>query len=228
MPDNQTSQENSFTSMQAYMLAAICLLVGVALGYLFRGSASPAAANALGSAAIQTAAAPRPQGAQQTVTPQQLKHMADTQAQPLLARLKSSPNDPALLAQIGNVYYDTQIYQEAIKYYDQSLKADPQNADVRTDLGTSYYYLGDADRALQEFRTVLKNDPKHGQTMFNMGMVQWQGKGDVKGAVEIWERLLQTVPDFPDRAKVQQLVEKAKAHTTTPPSAKTDKPATTM
>jgi cytochrome c-type biogenesis protein CcmH/NrfG len=224
MSENQTSRETNFTSTQAYVLAAICLLVGIALGYFFRGSASPAAANASGGAAMQTAAAPMSQAAQQRVTPEQLKHMADTQAQPLLARLQSSPNDPALLAQIGNVYYDTQSYQEAIKYYDQSLKADPRNADVRTDLGTAYYYLGDADRALQEFRTVLKNDPKHGQTMFNMGMVQWQGKGDVKGAVEIWEHLLQTVPNFPDRAKVEQLVEKAKAHTTTPPALRPTNP----
>jgi cytochrome c-type biogenesis protein CcmH/NrfG len=160
------------------------------------------------------------------VTPEQLKHMADKQAEPLLARLQSSPNDPALLAQVGNVYYDTRIYSEAIKFYDQSLKADPKNPDVRTDLGTSYYYLGDADRALQEFHTVLKYDPKHAQTMFNMGMVQWQGKGDAKAAVASWEQLLKAVPDYPDRAKVQQLIEKAKAHSDMAPGTKTDKPAT--
>ena len=38
LPDNST-----WTSAQAYILAVFCLVLGVALGYLFRGSASPAA-----------------------------------------------------------------------------------------------------------------------------------------------------------------------------------------
>jgi len=215
--------QNQWTGLQAYVLAVVCLLVGIAMGYFFRGSASNVAA----SSASTNASAPQPpQGmGQGRVTPEQLKHMADKQAEPLLAQLKSNPNDPALLAQVGNVYYDTQSYNDAIKYYDQSLKADPKNPDVRTDLGTSYYYLGDSDRALKEFQTVLQYDPKHGQTIFNMGMVQWQGKGDAKAAVASWQQLLKAVPDYPDRAKVEQLIEKARAHTNMAPGTKTNKPA---
>ncbi len=229
MGQDQAGRPTNWTSLQAYMLAVICLLVGIAMGYFFRGSASEASSPSVSANAASTA----PQGTpadmgpgQGRVSPEQLKHMADKQAEPLLARLQSSPNDPALLAQIGNVYYDTRSYNEAIKFYDQSLKADPKNADVRTDLGTSYYYLGDADRALQEFHTVLKYDPRHAQTMFNMGMVQWQGKGDSKAAVASWEQLLKAVPDYPDRSKVQQLIDKAKVHSDMAPGTKTDKPAT--
>ncbi len=223
MADKPAIQSN-WTSVQAYSLAVICLLVGIAMGYLFRGSAAaPAAASAdVASSGSGAAAA----ATQQRVTPEQLRRMAEKQAEPLMAQLQSNPNDPALLAQVGNIYYDTQTYNEAIKFYDRSLKADPANADVRTDLGTSYYYLGDADRALQEFHTALKYDPKHAQTIFNMGMVQWQGKGDVKAAVASWEQLLKVVPDYPERKKVEQLIEKAKAHANMAPGTKTDKPAT--
>jgi cytochrome c-type biogenesis protein CcmH/NrfG len=192
------------------------------MGYLFRGTESKAAASVSAPAPQQVAA-----GANQApVTPEQLKHMADTQAQPLLQQLKSSPNDAVLLAQIGNIYYDTRNFEEAIKFYEQALNVEPKNADVRTDMGTAYYYLGNSDRAVQEFKTVLQDDPKHAQTLFNMGMVQWQGKGDAKSAVATWQLLLKAVPDYPDRAKVEQLVERAKAHTTMPPGTKTDKPAT--
>lgn len=215
--------KDGWSSLQAYSLAVVCLIVGLAMGYLFRGSASVTAD------AGSTAASSPPQGmpsgmGQQQVTPEQLKHMADKQAEPLLARLRTTPDDPALLAQIGNIYYDTQSYRDAIQYYDQSLKIDPRNADVRTDLGTSYFYLGDADRAIQEFQIALQKDSKHAQTMFNLGMVQWQGKGDVKAAVASWERLLNTVPDYPERAKVEQLVKKAKSHMNMAPGTKTDKP----
>ena len=214
----------SWTSIQAYVLATICLVVGIAVGYLLRGSAGgdsqTAAKRGAGAA---SAGMPATKGSQPT--PEQLKHMADTQAQPILAQLQSSPNDPKLLAQAGNIYYDAQQYRDAIEYYGRALRADPKDANVRTDMGTAYFYMGDSDRALQEFQTALKSDPKHGQTMFNMGMVLWQGKGDVSGAVAIWEKLLKTVPDYPDRAKVEEMLAKAKQHANIKPGTKTSKPA---
>jgi len=212
-----------WTSTQAYVLATICLVVGIAVGYLLRGSAG--SDNPVPPSAAASAPANMPAGGNQP-TPEQLKHMADKQAEPILAQLKNSPNDPKLLAQAGNVYYDAQQYQVAIEYYNRSLQANPKDANVRTDMGTAYFYLGDSDRALQEFRTALKDDPKHGQTMFNMGMVQWQGKGDVPGAVATWEKLLKTVPDYPERARVEELLAKAKEHSNIKPGTKTDKPAT--
>jgi cytochrome c-type biogenesis protein CcmH/NrfG len=215
----------TWTSTQAYVLAIICLLVGVAVGYLVKGSAAPQTdANT-----TQTAGAPAMppgMGMEQQPTAADLKRMADTQAAPLLARLKSEPSNPQLLAQIGNLYYDAQQYKDAIDYYTRVLAIQPGNPDVRTDMGTAYYYLGDPDRAIQEFQTVLKSDPKHGQTLFNLGMVQWQGKGDAQAAVAAWENLLKVVPDYPDRAKVQELITRAKEHTKIPPGTRTDKPAT--
>jgi cytochrome c-type biogenesis protein CcmH/NrfG len=151
--------------------------------------------------------------------------MADKQAEPILAQLKNSPSDPRLLAEAGNVYYDAQQYRAAIEYYDRALRVEPKNANVRTDMGTAYFYLGDSDRALQEFQTALKDDPKHGQTMFNMGMVQWQGKGDAPAAVATWEKLLKTVPDYPERARVEEMLAKAKQHGSIKPGTKTAKPA---
>lgn len=213
----------NWTSIQAYVLATICLVVGIAVGYLLRGSAGgdtrpqPSAAPAAASAGMPAT--------NSQPTPEQLKHMADTQAQPILAQLTGSPNDPKLLAQAGNVYYDAQQYRNAVDYYGRSLQADPKDANVRTDMGTAYFYLGDPDRALQEFQTALKSDPKHGQTMFNMGMVLWQGKGDISGAVAAWEKLLKTVPDYPERARVEEMLAKAKQHANIKPGSKTSKPA---
>jgi len=223
----QSSQSSNWTSTQAYVLALICLVIGVAVGYFVRGSASPAAApEQVASSPVSAAPAMGGNMDPSKVSPEQLRHMVEKQVEPMLQQLKATPNDPALLAQVGNVYYDTQLYQDAIGYYDRSLKVDPKNVGVRTDMGTAYFYLGDADRAITEFNTALAQDPKHGQTLYNLGMVQWQGKGDVNAAVTAWERLLKTVPDYPDRAKVEQLVTKAKEHSKMKPGEKTTKPAT--
>ncbi len=218
-------QNNNWTSTQAYVLAVICLVIGVAVGYFVRGSASPASAPAV---AAQSQQAPAGMGGMDpnSVTPDQLRHMVEKQVEPQLQQLKANPSDPALLAQVGNVYYDTQLYKDAIGYYEKSLNSDPKNVGVRTDMGTAYFYMGDSDRAITEFKKALELDPKHGQTLFNLGMVQWQGKGDVNAAVSAWENLLKNVPDYPDRARVQDLVSKAKQHTNMKPGEKTTKPAT--
>lgn len=221
---SQNVENKSWSSLQAYSLAVFCLVVGLAMGYLFRGSASVAQHTSESAAAAAPQGMPAGMG-QGRVTPEQMKHMADKKAEPLLAQLQANPKDPSLLAQVGNIYYDTQNYKDAIEFYSKSLEADPKNADVRTDLGTSYYYLGDTDRAMEEFHNVLKRDPKHAQTMFNIGMVQWQGRGDVKAAVATWEQLLKVAPDYPNRARVEQLIEKARAHTNMAPGTKTEKPA---
>ena len=60
---------------------------------------------------------------------------------------------------------------------------------------------------------TAKFQPPHAQTLFNMGIVKWQGKKDGKGAIQIWEKLLASNPSYPDRPKVQQLLDQVKRET---------------
>lgn len=226
----ETRNSQSWTSTQAYLMAVICLIVGTAVGYLIRGSqaSAPTATPAVPAAATGQAPADAMHagmGQNQMPSPEQMKAMADQSAVPLLEKLKSNPKDAATLAQVGNLYYDAQQFNVAVDYYGRALAIEPKNAAVRTDLGTAYLYLGDSDRAIEEFNTALKDNPKHAQAMFNLGMAQWRGKGDAKAAVATWEKLLATVPDFPERANVEQMVEQAKKHLNIKPGQKTDKPA---
>jgi len=203
------SQSSRWTTLQAYTLAAVCLLLGIVGGWLFRGAKPPAAPP---SSAAQTAPAPASAGMTSQPTPEQMKAMGDAQAQPLLEKLKSNPNDPELLASIGNIYYDTQQYSIAINYYRQALKVQPTNAAVRTDMGTSYWFNGDADSAIAEFKKSLSYDPNRANTLFNLGIVLWQGKMDVDGAVATWQKLLDTNPNYAGKDKVLQLIAEAKKH----------------
>jgi cytochrome c-type biogenesis protein CcmH/NrfG len=214
--------DNNWSAKQAYVLALICLVLGLASGYFLRGSGQSAISEPAPGKNAATAAQDMP-GAPPSA--ERMKHMADEQAKPLLAQLANEPSNPELLAKIGNIYYDAQQFQEAISYYDRSLKVDPRNANVRTDRGTAYFYLGDSDRAITELENVVKTDPKHAQTMFNLGIIKWQANGDAKGAVQTWEQLLKAVPDYPERGKVEQLIARAKQHTKIAPGTKTDKPA---
>lgn len=226
MADTKNSTTGNWTGLQAYVLAVICLLAGVAIGYLVRGSASP-------DTPAQAASVPAGMGGmpgnmssmQQQPTPDQMKHMADVQAQPLLAQLKQTPNDADLLSKIGNLYYDAQQYPEAVDYYERSLKVNPKANDVRTDMATAYHYMGQSDKALAEYNEVLKIDSKHANALFNEGMVKWQDKMDMKGAIAAWKQLLATNPDYAKKDQVQELISKAEEHLTMKPGTKTTKSA---
>jgi len=204
-----TSVPPKWTTLQAYTLAVVCLLLGIAGGWLLRGSQSSGAPAE--SAAV---AAPAGMGAGMNAqpTPEQMKAMGDTQAKPLLDKLKTDPNNPDLLASIGNVYYDTQQYPVAISYYQQVLKLQPANTSVRTDMATAYWYSGDADTAITEFKKSLSYDPNKANTLFNLGIVQWQGKMDIDSAVATWQKLLDKNPNYEAKDKVLDLIAQAKKH----------------
>ncbi len=217
--DNHESESagGSWTTVQAYTLAVVCLAFGIALGYLLRGSApsSPGAAAAPPSSASVPSANMGPaQIPGMGAVPGAASNPAlvDQAATPLLEALKKNPRDVDTLIKLGNLYYDGQLYPKAVEYYEPALKITPKNVDVRTDLGTCYWYMGNADRALAEFQRSLTDRPNHGHTLFNMGVVKWQGKGDPKGAVAAWEQLLKTNPDYPEKARVLELIERAKQH----------------
>jgi len=208
-----------WTSTQAYVLSVICLLVGVAVGYLVRGSAPSSNNTATQARTGATESLSPPMTGAQQPAPEQLRQMADTQAQLLLKQLESDPKNSALLYQIGNLYYDAQQYPEAVKYYEDSLKIDPKATDVRTDMATAYHLMGQPDRAIQEYDAVLKIDGKHANALFNEGMVKWQDKMDLNGAIASWRRLLEVHPDYAQRDRVEKLIAQAEQHLTIKPGS---------
>ncbi|HYU46574.1 MAG TPA: tetratricopeptide repeat protein [Terriglobales bacterium] len=216
---NTTSTTEVWTSVQAYTLAVVCLLIGIAGGWFIRGSQTPSSGTQAAQTtpmgmAIGTGSQDSPTG---KPSADQMRLMADQQAKPLLAQLKSDSNNAGLLANIGNIYYDTQLYPTAIEYYQRSLKIQPSNAGVRTDLATAFWYTGSADTAIEEFNKALSYEPNKSNTLFNLGIVKWQGKMDVNGAVAAWQKLLDTNPDYEAKDKVVQLMAQAKKHANVKP-----------
>jgi cytochrome c-type biogenesis protein CcmH/NrfG len=215
------SNAAGWTNSQAYTLIVICLLAGIAGGWFLRGSASPLSAVAAQNTAIVPATAT---GMGEQPSPQQMKMMADTQAAPLLEQLKSDPNNVELLTKVGNIYYDTQQYPTAIDYYRRSLNLQPANTGVRTDLATAIWYTGDPDTAIAEFNKALFFEPNNPNTLFNLGVVKWQGKMDVNGATAAWQKLLDTNPKYENKDKVLQLMAQAKKHSNLKPGTHASTP----
>jgi cytochrome c-type biogenesis protein CcmH/NrfG len=197
-PPKESEAPTGWTSREAYMLAVICLLVGLALGYLLRGGSSP-----VGSVSAAAASTPinnpKPTAADVEVT-----------AAPLKLALSADPKNYELLVQLGNLYYDKQEYAPAIDYYGRALQVRPNEVNVRTDLGTAYWYSGSPQQAVTEYEKSLQVDPGHAQTLFNMGVVYKDGLREPAKAAASWEKLLKLHPDHPDRQRILGMIEAAK------------------
>jgi cytochrome c-type biogenesis protein CcmH/NrfG len=208
--EGNSASPKYFSSTQAFTSAVLCLLLGIAGGYFVRrarASQNPAPTPVAAISAPNDMPAMPPA---QTAQMDQMKGIADTQAAIKLEQLKSDPNNVTLLNELGNIYYDSKQYLTSIEYYTRSLKIQPKDADVRTDMATAYWFTGDADTAIKEFNTALSYEPTKSNTLFNLGIVKWQGKHDAQGAVAAWQKLLDTHPNYDNKAKVLELIAQTK------------------
>ena len=122
----------------------------------------------------------------------------DTQVNALKSVASREPSNPKPRIQLGNLYFDAERYDEAIKWYGDAIKLAPKDVNVSTDLGVSYYYSNQPDKALEQLNHSLSLDPKHGKTLLNVGIVKAFGKQDLDGAARAWQELIKVAPDSPE------------------------------
>jgi tetratricopeptide (TPR) repeat protein len=121
------------------------------------------------------------------------------------------PQNPDYKTQLGNTYYDLGQYQKAIEAYQASLKLRPQDPSVETDMATCFHILGQHDKALEILDKVLRYRPDFAQALYNKGIVLLNGKNDTKAGIAVWEELLRSNPNYPQRANMEQKIRQLKS-----------------
>jgi tetratricopeptide (TPR) repeat protein len=167
---------------------------GVLVGWII--GSQQAAGRAPGGATPTAASASTSAPGQQQAPPP----FDESRAAQLKTAADSNPKDADTRVQLGNLYFDAERYEEAVRWYENALQVDPKNVNASTDLGIAYYYSNQPDRALAQFDRSLEIDPKHSKTLLNIGIVRAFGKQDLDGAEKAWERVLQLAPDSPEAA----------------------------
>jgi tetratricopeptide (TPR) repeat protein len=196
-------------------------VAGVLLGLLggwIMGS-QQAVPRAAVTAPAQQAAAP---SGQQPSAPA----LDENRAAQLKAQAEGDPRNAAARVQLGNLYFDSERFDEAARWYAAALKIDPRAVDVSTDLGIAYYYTNQPDKALAQFEKSLAIDPVHSKTLLNVGVVRAWGKQDLEGAARAWERVIEVAPNSQEAARAKQGLEGIRAaHPDAGSGAATAKPA---
>ena len=185
----------------AFALAGI--IFGGFAGYIIRYTQDTATGRS-GAPVAQTASAPAPAAAQPAVLDEAKVKAYESMAQ-------REPGNVRPRVELGNLYFDAERYNDAIKWYREAHAINPKDPDVSTDLGVSYYYTNQPDQALQQFDKSLQADPKHLKTILNIGVVKAFGKQDLEGAEAAWQQVIQLAPDSPEGQSAKRALDSLRA-----------------
>jgi tetratricopeptide (TPR) repeat protein len=191
---------------ESLVFAVAGAFFGLIAGWLIGSQQSSLRAPA--PAAPQQAAAPASGGGGANPAPARLD-LDEVKRLEGLAR--KDPANATPRTQLGNLYFDAEKYDQAIKWYEDALRLDPTNPDVSTDLGVSYYYINQPDRALAQFKHSLEIEPKHTKTMLNQGIVLAFGKQDLEGATRAWQQVVDLAPNSPEGQAARRALDSMKA-----------------
>ncbi len=123
-------------------------------------------------------------------------------------QLKSNPNNAAAWMELGNLYFDANKSQDAIRAYTQYLSINPNNANVWTDLGVMYRRVGNPTEAISSFDKAMEQDPRHEHARFNKGIVLYYDVGFQDEGIKVWQELSKINPNFrtPDGNTIEDLL----------------------
>ena len=106
-----------------------------------------------------------------------------------------NPEAKGALNAVGNLCYESENYEKAVEFYESSLEVDKFQAVTLFRHGTALWFLkrwGDAIEYLEIYTRLVPKDPKGWN---NLGVVLRE-KGEIKRAVECYQKALQLDPDF--------------------------------
>lgn len=125
--------------------------------------------------------------------------------------LEEDPHNRAATIALGNAFFDSGNWKEAIAYYERAVRLEPHDPDILTDLGTCYRNIGLPDRAIEQYRRALQYNPGHLNARYNLGVVYAYDKKDHARAVREWEELLRIAPGFRHADMMRQAIKSFKA-----------------
>jgi tetratricopeptide (TPR) repeat protein len=177
---------------QAWAFLLVGFIAGFAIFYYWTKQRAPEIVKAMPQPVQNASVSGRPgQTPEPAAPPVDAARVAQLEAE-----IKNNPKNFDALIELGNVYFDQKNFERCIELYTKGLELRPNEVDIRTDLGTAMFYIKRYDDAIAQFKKSLELDPKNAQTLFNLGVAMLHGKGDAPAALQYWEKLVETNPNY--------------------------------
>lgn len=86
-------------------------------------------------------------------------------------KLAGNTKDPKSLALLGDKYFESGNYEQAIEVYKRVLEIDPDDVDTYNDLGLAYYYTRRPGLAVDALRKGTEAMPSYQRIWLSLGFV---------------------------------------------------------
>lgn len=197
MSNDRNTEPNATPALKAaqvYGMAVICLVLGLAIGYLFRASqlqASPA--QAVANPAPLTAAGNATGGMAPSTSQAMSQIPAGNQAQPAAGAAPQSPHGNAMGGPMPSLDEMKQMADIKAAPLLAKLKKDPNNTNLLDQVGAIYHSTHQFKQAAAYYDKAVRVDPKN-VAMHTKLAISLYRSGDVDGAIAELNRALSYDP----------------------------------
>ena len=113
------------------------------------------------------------------------------------AQIIKYPNSPILFNILGAIFADQNLFDEAVKNYNNSIKINPSYAQAHNNLGIALQKLKKLNQAIDSYKKAIALNSIFPEAYNNLGNAKRE-IGNSKDAVQYFKKALEIKFDFPD------------------------------
>jgi cytochrome c-type biogenesis protein CcmH/NrfG len=103
---------------------------------------------------------------------------------------KPNPAEAARLNNLGAAYMNQQLFEKALRSFQQAAELDPKLTMARLNEGIALLNLQKIDEAKTRLEAALKQDPKNPNAWYNLGLLA-KNTGDAQGAIDAFHHVVE-------------------------------------
>ena len=115
----------------------------------------------------------------------------------LVPAAKPDPTEAARLNNLGCAYMNQQLFEKALKSFQQAEQADPKFMIARLNEGVAYLNLQKVDEAKAALEDAIKQDPKNPNVWYSLGLLA-KNSGDAEDSINAFKRVTEIDPNDAD------------------------------
>ncbi len=103
---------------------------------------------------------------------------------------KTNPAEAARLNNLGAAYMNQQLFEKALKHFQQAAELDPKLPIARLNEGIALLNLQKIEEAKAALENALKQDPKNPHAWYNLGLLA-KNTGDAQAAIDAFKHVIE-------------------------------------
>jgi len=124
----------------------------------------------------------------------------------VMDRLELNSQSPESLAILGDRYFESGNYVQAIKAYRKALEKNPMDVDTYNDLGLSLQYIGQPNEAIDILRQGSQLDPNYQNVWLSLGFVLFQSAKNEEASTAL-KHAAEINPNTPQGLEAKKILE---------------------